>query len=47
LKGLKYLHEDIKLVHHDLKPENILLNRDGSLKISDFGTSTFIVDIVD
>eukprot|EP01029_Cantina_marsupialis_P007505 TRINITY_DN183813_c0_g1_i2.p1 TRINITY_DN183813_c0_g1~~TRINITY_DN183813_c0_g1_i2.p1 ORF type:complete len:317 (+),score=66.89 TRINITY_DN183813_c0_g1_i2:83-1033(+) len=35
--GLRYLHENMRLVHRDFKPENILLDGD-QVKIADFGT---------
>ena len=35
-KGLRYLHATLH-VHRDLKPANMLINRQGVLKISDFG----------
>ena len=35
---LEYLHSK-KIVHRDLKPENILLEKDGHLKLIDFGTA--------
>jgi serine/threonine protein kinase len=38
LIGLHYLHQR-GIIYRDLKPENILLNKDGHLKISDFGLS--------
>ena len=38
LKGLVYLHTQ-KVVHCDLKPHNALLSNDGSVKLSDFGSS--------
>ena len=36
LKGLEYLHA-YWVLHRDLKPNNLLINREGVLKITDFG----------
>ena len=36
--AIEYLHQE-KIVHRDLKPENILIDKDGHLKLSDFGLS--------
>ena len=39
---MKFLH-DKKIIHRDLKPANILLDG-GIFKITDFGTSRFVLD---
>jgi serine/threonine protein kinase len=36
LKGLAFCHAH-RVIHRDLKPQNLLLNKDGTLKIADFG----------
>jgi serine/threonine protein kinase len=40
--GVKFLHEDLNLVHRDIKMENIFLNSDGSVCIGDFGFACHI-----
>jgi tousled-like kinase len=40
LQGLKYLNEQKRpIIHYDLKPGNILFDKDGAVKITDFGLS--------
>ena len=41
LKGLVAIH-DANIIHLDLKPANILVDREGYLKIADFGMATFL-----
>ncbi|KAI9108804.1 hypothetical protein K1719_020109 [Acacia pycnantha] len=40
LKGVKYLHDNWVL-HRDFKTSNILINKEGELKICDFGLSRY------
>uniref|UniRef100_A0A1B6HWE6 Protein kinase domain-containing protein n=4 Tax=Homalodisca liturata TaxID=320908 RepID=A0A1B6HWE6_9HEMI len=41
--ALEYLHS-MSVVYRDLKPENLLLDRDGHLKITDFGFAKILHD---
>jgi len=36
LQGISHCHEN-RVLHRDLKPQNLLINRDGELKLADFG----------
>ena len=41
LKCLKYIHS-AELIHRDLKPDNILIDRNGHIKLSDFGLCKYM-----
>jgi len=40
-EALQYAHEH-GVVHRDIKPENVLLNKEGQLKIADFGIAKMV-----
>jgi serine/threonine protein kinase len=44
LKALHYLHSELKVIHRDVKPSNILINRNGCVKMCDFGISGRLVN---
>lgn len=46
ISALDYLHTKLQVIHRDVKPSNILINRDGDVKMCDFGISGYLVDSV-
>lgn len=42
--ALEYLH-DLDIIYRDLKPENILLDKNGHIKITDFGFAKYVHDV--
>ncbi len=45
-EALQYAHEH-GIVHRDIKPENLLLNKEGRVKIADFGIARLTETVVD
>ncbi|KAJ2702326.1 MAP kinase kinase Wis1 [Coemansia sp. IMI 203386] len=39
VKGLRFLKDELNIIHRDIKPTNILVNRKGEVKLCDFGVS--------
>ncbi|EIW69968.1 hypothetical protein TREMEDRAFT_30196 [Tremella mesenterica DSM 1558] len=39
VKGLRFLKDELQIMHRDVKPTNVLMNRKGEIKLCDFGVS--------
>ncbi|KAI0041603.1 kinase-like protein [Auriscalpium vulgare] len=38
-RGLKFLKDELQIIHRDVKPTNVLVNKRGEIKLCDFGVS--------
>lgn len=39
IEGLKFLKDELSIIHRDVKPSNVLANTSGQIKLCDFGIS--------
>ena len=46
VNALDFLKEQHNIIHRDVKPSNILLNKQGKIKMCDFGISGKLVDSI-
>jgi serine/threonine protein kinase len=42
--AIEHLHK-FEIIHRDLKPENLVIDKDGHLKLTDFGLSEFQIKV--
>ncbi|HEY2572795.1 MAG TPA: right-handed parallel beta-helix repeat-containing protein [Verrucomicrobiaceae bacterium] len=47
LDALDYAHRGAKVIHRDLKPANLMVDREGNLRVTDFGIARSISDALD
>ena len=39
VRGLRFLKDELQIIHRDVKPTNVLVNTQGQIKLCDFGVS--------
>lgn len=44
IEGLKFLKDELSIIHRDVKPSNVLMNTGGQVKLCDFGISGNLIE---
>ncbi|KAM6163765.1 dual specificity mitogen-activated protein kinase kinase 3-like [Rhynchocyon petersi] len=44
VRALEHLHSKLSVIHRDVKPSNVLINKEGHVKMCDFGISGYLVN---
>ena len=42
LQVLEFLHDECHIIHRDIRPDNIMIQKDGNIKLIDFGISAYL-----
>jgi mitogen-activated protein kinase kinase len=42
VRGLRFLKDELQIIHRDVKPTNVLVNTRGQIKLCDFGCQSYM-----